>query len=126
RYNEALAAQFAAFFGRPGTFALGVCNGCQMMAALADLIPGAGHWPRFTRNVSEKYEARLSLVEVLDSPSIFLAGMAGTRVPIAVAHGEGYANFDLQGDASCVAEALAYVDNRGARTESYPANPNGS
>ncbi|MER1968667.1 phosphoribosylformylglycinamidine synthase [Castellaniella sp. GW247-6E4] len=126
RYNEALAAQFAAFFGRSDTFALGVCNGCQMMAALAGMIPGAGHWPRFTRNVSEKYESRLSLVEVLDSPSIFLAGMAGARIPIAVAHGEGYANFSQQGDASRVAEALAYVDNRGARTERYPANPNGS
>ncbi len=126
RYNEALAAQFAAFFGRSDTFALGVCNGCQMMAALSGMIPGAGHWPRFTRNVSEKYEARLSLVEVLDSPSIFLSGMAGARVPIAVAHGEGYADFRLQGDASQVAEALAYVDNRGARTERYPANPNGS
>jgi phosphoribosylformylglycinamidine synthase len=126
RFNAALADQFGAFFARPDSFALGVCNGCQMMAALADFIPGADAWPRFTRNVSEKYEARLSLVEVLDSPSIFFAGMAGARVPIAVAHGEGFADFSRQGDAARVAEAMAFVDNRGARTESYPANPNGS
>ncbi len=126
RFNAALADQFGAFFARPDSFALGVCNGCQMMAALADFIPGADAWPRFTRNVSEKYEARLSLVEVLDSPSIFFAGMAGARVPIAVAHGEGYADFSRQGDAARVAEAMAFVDNRGARTETYPANPNGS
>jgi len=126
RFNAALADQFGAFFARPDSFALGVCNGCQMMAALADFIPGADAWPRFTRNVSEKYEARLSLVEVLDSPSIFFAGMAGARVPIAVAHGEGFADFSRQGDAARVAGAMAFVDNRGARTERYPANPNGS
>ena len=126
RFNAGLADQFAAYFARPDVFALGVCNGCQMMAALADMIPGAAHWPRFTRNVSEKYEARLSLVEVLDSPSIFFAGMAGTRAPIAVAHGEGYADFSRQGDAGQVLAAAAYVDNRGARTQAYPANPNGS
>jgi phosphoribosylformylglycinamidine synthase len=126
RHNASLADQFGAFFARPDAFALGVCNGCQMMAALADMIPGAGHWPRFTRNVSEKYEARLSLVEVLDSPSIFFAGMAGARVPIAVAHGEGRADFTLQGDAAQVIEAMAFIDSRGARTEAYPANPNGS
>ncbi|CDM24662.1 Phosphoribosylformylglycinamidine synthase, synthetase subunit / Phosphoribosylformylglycinamidine synthase, glutamine amidotransferase subunit [Castellaniella defragrans 65Phen] len=126
RFNAALADQFGAFFARPDSFALGVCNGCQMMAALADFIPGADAWPRFTRNVSEKYEARLSLVEVLDSPSIFFAGMAGARVPIAVAHGEGYADFSRQGDAARVVEAMAFIDNRGARTQAYPANPNGS
>lgn len=126
RFNAALADQFGAFFARPDSFALGVCNGCQMMAALADFIPGADAWPRFTRNVSEKYEARLSLVEVLDSPSIFFAGMAGARVPIAVAHGEGFADFSRQGDAARVVEAMAFIDNRGARTTSYPANPNGS
>jgi phosphoribosylformylglycinamidine synthase len=126
RFNAALADQFGAFFARPDSFALGVCNGCQMMAALADFIPGADAWPRFTRNVSEKYEARLSLVEVLDTPSIFFAGMAGARVPIAVAHGEGYADFSRQGDAARVTEAMAFIDNRGARTETYPANPNGS
>ncbi|MCB5363205.1 phosphoribosylformylglycinamidine synthase [Pusillimonas sp. CC-YST705] len=126
RFNNKLADEFAAFFGRTDTFALGVCNGCQMMAALADLIPGAGHWPRFVRNTSEKYEARLTLVEVPESPSLFLQGMAGTQVPIVVAHGEGRADFAPQGDASQVLGALYYVDNHGKRTETYPFNPNGS
>jgi len=126
RFNARLSEQFAAYFVRPDTFALGVCNGCQMMAALAPMIPGAEHWPRFTRNQSEKYEARLSLVEVAESPSIFFAGMAGARVPIAVAHGEGYADFSQQGDAARVLGAAHYVDNRGQRTERYPYNPNGS
>ncbi|MDN5843902.1 MAG: phosphoribosylformylglycinamidine synthase [Alcaligenaceae bacterium] len=126
RFNEGLAAQFSDFFARSDTFALGVCNGCQMMAALSGMIPGAGHWPRFTRNVSEKYEARLSLVEVLDSPSIFFSGMGGARMPIAVAHGEGFADFSMQGDAKQVHQALAFVDHHGVRTERYPYNPNGS
>ena len=126
RYNSMLADQFAAFFGRGDTFALGVCNGCQMMAALASMIPGAEHWPRFTRNISEKYEARLSLVEIPESPSLFMQGMAGTIVPVAVAHGEGYANFARQGDASKAIAALRYVDHRGVATEQYPYNPNGS
>ena len=126
RYNSMLADQFAAFFGRGDTFALGVCNGCQMMAALASMIPGAEHWPRFTRNVSEKYEARFSLVEIPDSPSLFMQGMAGTIVPVAVAHGEGYANFERQGDATHAIAALRYVDHRGQVTEQYPYNPNGS
>jgi phosphoribosylformylglycinamidine synthase len=98
-FNPALAEQFAAFFNRSDSFALGVCNGCQMMAALAAIIPGAQAWPRFTRNRSEQFEARLSLVEVLDSPSLFFAGMAGSRLPIAVAHGEGLADFSQRGDA---------------------------
>ncbi|WP_459614285.1 phosphoribosylformylglycinamidine synthase [Bordetella sp. 2513F-2] len=126
RFNPQLADQFAAYFARPDTFALGVCNGCQMMAALAPMIPGAEHWPRFTRNQSEKYEARLSLVELADSPSIFFAGMAGTRVPVAVAHGEGYADFSQQGDAQRVLAAARFVDNYGQPTEAYPYNPNGS
>ncbi|OWT65874.1 phosphoribosylformylglycinamidine synthase [Candidimonas nitroreducens] len=126
RYNAQLADQFAAYFGRADTFGLGVCNGCQMMAALAPMIPGAQHWPRFTRNLSEKYEARLSMVEIADSPSIFMQGMAGTRVPVAVAHGEGYADFSQQGDAAQVLNALNFIDNQGARTEAYPYNPNGS
>ncbi len=126
RFNAQLADQFAAFFARPDVFALGVCNGCQMMAALSGMIPGAEHWPRFTRNQSEKYEARLSLVEIPDTPSLFMQGMAGTRVPVAVAHGEGYANFSSQGDQSRVAGALYYLDHQGSRTERYPHNPNGS
>ena len=125
-YNDRLSDQFAAFFGRSDTFALGVCNGCQMMAALASMIPGAEHWPRFTRNVSEKYEARLSLVEIPESPSLFMRGMAGTIVPVAVAHGEGYANFERQGDPARVIAALRYVDHHGRPTEQYPYNPNGS
>lgn len=126
RFNSRLSDQFAAYFNRPDTFALGVCNGCQMMAALAPMIPGAEHWPRFTRNQSEKYEARLSLVEIADTPSIFFAGMAGTRVPVAVAHGEGYANYAVQGDAAKALVAARFVDHRGNPTEAYPFNPNGS
>ncbi|MGB3289735.1 MAG: phosphoribosylformylglycinamidine synthase, partial [Burkholderiaceae bacterium] len=126
RFNDQLADQFAAYFARPDTFALGVCNGCQMMAALAGMIPGAEHWPRFTRNQSEKYEARLSLVEVAASPSLFMQGMEGARIPIAVAHGEGYADFSRQGAQDKALGILNYVDNRGARTEQYPYNPNGS
>lgn len=125
-FNPVLAEQFAAFFGREDTFALGVCNGCQMMAALAPMIPGAQAWPKFTRNRSEQFEARLSLVEVLDSPSIFFAGMAGSRLPIAVAHGEGYADFSQRGDAAAVHRAMRFVDHHGAATEAYPFNPNGS
>ncbi|MEI6114813.1 MAG: phosphoribosylformylglycinamidine synthase subunit PurQ, partial [Burkholderiales bacterium] len=125
-FNPELYDQFAAYFSREDTFGLGVCNGCQMMAALATIIPGAQDWPRFTRNLSEKYEARLSLVEVMDSPSLFFNGMAGTRIPVAVAHGEGYANFSQQGNPDLAIGALRFVDHRGAPTEAYPFNPNGS
>ncbi len=125
-FNPAMAEQFAAFFDRPDTFALGVCNGCQMMAGLAALIPGTQAWPKFTRNKSEQFEARLSLVEVLDSPSIFFTGMAGSRLPIAVAHGEGFADFSQRGDAATVHRALRFVDHHGKATEAYPFNPNGS
>jgi phosphoribosylformylglycinamidine synthase len=126
RFDPRLAEQFTAFFADRNTFALGVCNGCQMMAALAPMIPGAEAWPLFTRNASEQYEARLALVEVLDSPSIFFAGMAGSRLPIAVAHGEGYADFTKQGDAARVIAAMRFVDHHGRATERYPFNPNGS
>jgi phosphoribosylformylglycinamidine synthase len=125
-FNPALSDQFQAFFARPDTFGLGVCNGCQMFAELADIIPGAEAWPRFTTNRSERFEARLSLVEVLDSPSLFLQGMAGSRLPIAVAHGEGYANFAHRGDAGQVIAAMRFTDHHGQSTEAYPANPNGS
>jgi phosphoribosylformylglycinamidine synthase len=125
-FNEPLAAQFESFFGRPDTFALGVCNGCQMLAELADIIPGAQAWPRFTTNRSERYEARLSMVEVLESPSLFFAGMAGSRLPIAVAHGEGYANFARRGDQGKVIAAARFTDNHSRATEVYPFNPNGS
>ncbi|WP_121455744.1 phosphoribosylformylglycinamidine synthase [Acidovorax sp. 106] len=125
-FNPVLAAQFQGFFGRTDTFGLGVCNGCQMFAELADIIPGAQDWPRFTTNQSERFEARLSLVEVLESPSLFLQGMAGSRLPIAVAHGEGYANFKYRGNADKAIAAIRYVDNHGRATEQYPFNPNGS
>ncbi len=125
-FNASLAEQFAAFFNRGSSFGLGVCNGCQMFAALAALIPGAEAWPRFTRNKSEQFEARLSMVEVLESPSLFFTGMAGSRVPIAVAHGEGFADFSQRGDARRVLGAMRFVDGAGAPTEAYPANPNGS
>ena len=125
-FNKVLAAQFQGFFARQDTFGLGVCNGCQMFAELADIIPGAQDWPRFTTNQSERFEARLSLVEVLESPSLFLQGMAGSRLPIAVAHGEGYANFKYRGNADKAIAAMRFVDNAGAATEQYPFNPNGS
>ncbi|MFT3811959.1 MAG: phosphoribosylformylglycinamidine synthase [Acidovorax sp.] len=125
-FNERLSEQFQQFFGRADTFGLGVCNGCQMFAELADIIPGAQHWPRFTQNQSNRFEARLSMVEVLESPSLFLQGMAGSRLPIAVAHGEGYANFRFRGNADQVVKAMRYVDNHGQPTEQYPFNPNGS
>jgi len=126
RFNAQLADQFATFFARPDVFALGICNGCQMLAALADLIPGAAAWPRFTRNKSEQFEARLSLVEVLPSPSIFFSEMAGSRLPIAVAHGEGFADFSQRGDPAQVKAVMRFVDHAGRPTEAYPANPNGS
>jgi phosphoribosylformylglycinamidine synthase len=125
-FNPVLAQQFEAFFGKSDTFALGVCNGCQMLAALSPIIPGAQDWPKFTRNRSEQFEARLSQVEVLESPSIFFAGMAGSRLPIAVAHGEGYADFSQRGDAAKVKAVMRYVDHHGKPTEAYPLNPNGS
>jgi phosphoribosylformylglycinamidine synthase len=120
RFNPKLADAFATFFARPDVFALGICNGCQMLAALADMIPGAEAWPRFTTNKSERFEARLSMVEVLESPSWFFQGMAGWRLPIAVAHGEGFADFSQRGDASLVDRAMRFL---GAR---FPVNPNGS
>jgi phosphoribosylformylglycinamidine synthase len=125
-FNPQLADQFAAFFARKDTFGLGVCNGCQMLANLKPIIPGAHAWPKFTRNKSEQFEARFGMVEVLDSPSIFFEGMAGTHAPIAIAHGEGFADFSLTGDIDAAVKALRYVDNRGQATEAYPFNPNGS
>jgi len=125
-FNPVLADQFKAFFDRTDTFGLGVCNGCQMFAELADIIPGAQDWPRFTTNQSERFEARFSMVEVLQSPSLFFAGMAGSRLPIAVAHGEGYANFKYRGNADKAIAAMRFIDNHGAATQVYPFNPNGS
>ncbi|MFP4245345.1 MAG: phosphoribosylformylglycinamidine synthase subunit PurQ, partial [Ectothiorhodospira sp.] len=101
-------------------------NGCQMLSRLRELIPGATHWPRFVRNRSEQFEARLSLVEVVESPSVLLRGMAGSRMPIAVAHGEGRADFPEGHDPAAAAVALRYVDHHGRATQVYPLNPNGS
>ncbi len=126
RFNPRLLEAFTGFFARPDTFGLGICNGCQMFAALADIVPGAQAWPRFTRNRSEQYEARLSMVEVTESPSIMFRGMAGSRLPVAVAHGEGFADFSARGDERAVLAAARYVDGTGAPTTAYPLNPNGS
>jgi phosphoribosylformylglycinamidine synthase len=129
-FNAQLRAEFGAFFSRPETFTLGICNGCQMLSALKSLVPGADHWPRFVRNRSEQFEGRVGLVEVLPSPSVFLAGMAGSVLPVAVANGEGRAEFaDARTLAACAdggLVSLRFVDNHGRPAESYPANPNGS
>jgi phosphoribosylformylglycinamidine synthase len=121
-YNERLKAMFAQFFARPDTFSLGVCNGCQMMAQLREIVPGAAAWPHFGRNVSTRFEARICMVEVPESPAIFFDGMAGARMPVVVAHGEGHV-------ASVAPEAvvgLRYMDTYGKPTQTYPLNPSGS
>ena len=125
-FNGKLLEQFSAFFHREDSFGLGICNGCQMMSNLKSIIPGAAHWPKFTRNKSEQFEARFGMVEVLESPSIFFDGMAGLQAPIAIAHGEGYADFSLTGDLDQARAAMRFIDNRGQATETYPFNPNGS
>jgi phosphoribosylformylglycinamidine synthase len=129
-FNARARDAFSAFFARGDTWGLGVCNGCQMMAGLKEIIPGAALWPSFLRNTSEQFEARFSLVEVLDSPSILLDGMAGSMLPISVAHGEGRAAFDSADGAQRALDAkkvaLRYVDHYGDATEQYPFNPNGS
>jgi len=127
-FNPRCRDEFAAFFQRPDTFGLGVCNGCQMMSGLKDIIPGAEHWPRFMRNTSEQFEARVALVEVQKSPSILFAGMEGSRMPVAIAHGEGRAEFSVDPAVALEegAVALCYVDNYGELTTEFPANPNGS
>ncbi len=125
-FNERLFDEFSAYFGRRDSFALGVCNGCQMMSQLRQMIPGAQHWPRFLPNACEQFEARLVMVEVTASPSIFFAGMAGSRMPIVNAHGEGRAAFDGDAARREAIVALRYVDGRGQPAERYPENPNGS
>ena len=122
-YNDRLKKMFAKFFARKDTFSLGVCNGCQMLSQLKDIIPGAEAWPKFVRNVSEQFEARYATIEIESSPSIFFKGMEGSRLPIAVAHGEGRVWTDGFTPATCAAH---YVDGRGNATERYPYNPNGS
>ena len=129
-FNSRARDQFAAFFARPDTFSIGICNGCQMISNLREIVPGASHWPRFVRNFSEQYEARVALVRVEDSPSILLAGMQGSQIPIVVAHGEGQAEFRAADDLSALEStrsvALRWVDTRGRQTQRFPANPNGS
>ena len=125
-FNAQARDEFAAFFARTDTFALGVCNGCQMMSQLHELIPGAEAWPRFERNLSEQFEARLVMVEVLHSPSLFFAGMQGSRLPIVVSHGEGRVAYREPAHAGAAIAALRYVDHHGRPTEVYPLNPNGS
>jgi len=127
-FNPRAREEFAAFFARPDSFGLGVCNGCQMLSNLSELIPGAAHWPRFVRNVSEQFEARFVLVEVLPSPSLFLEGMSGSRLPVVVAHGEGRVEYHRPEDAERLRDraVLRYVDNYGRPSERYPVNPNGS
>jgi phosphoribosylformylglycinamidine synthase len=125
-FNRRARDEFAAFFQRTDSFALGVCNGCQMMSNLHEIIPGTAAWPHFVRNKSEQFEARFATVEVLPSPSLFFAGMAGSRLPIAVAHGEGFAEFSDDAQRGRALVALRFVDNRGEPTEIYPYNPNGS
>jgi phosphoribosylformylglycinamidine synthase len=128
-FNPKARAQFEAFFARPGTFTLGVCNGCQMLSNLREMIPGAAHWPRFVRNLSEQYEARVAMVRVEPGPSVLLAGMQGSRIPVVVAHGEGRAEFagvDLAGLEAVRGVSLRYVDTRGRPAQAFPANPNGS
>ena len=129
-FNARARDEFSAFFSRQDSFALGVCNGCQMMSNLHSIIPGAEQWPHFVRNRSEQFEARFAMVEIMESPSLFFKGMAGSRMPIAVAHGEGYAEFsDMDAVHAVVRDKLVsmrYVDNAGRATEIYPFNPNGS
>jgi phosphoribosylformylglycinamidine synthase len=129
-FNSRAREQFEAFFARPDSFTLGVCNGCQMLASLQSIIPGADHWPRFVQNLSEQFEARLSLVEVVESPSVFLRDMAGSRLLIATSHGEGRAEFhgvdDLDQLASSNRLSVRYIDNAGRPASVYPSNPNGS
>ena len=125
-HNDRMVEMFRTFFNREDTFGLGICNGCQMMSHLRDLIPGASHWPEFVRNTSEQFEARLVNVEVLESPSIFFAGMAGSVMPVVNSHGEGRVQFLRPEDAALVKAAARFVDPCGNPTEVYPYNPNGS
>jgi phosphoribosylformylglycinamidine synthase len=129
-FNARARAEFEAYFQRQDSFTLGVCNGCQMLAVLQPLIPGTAHWPRFLRNRGEQFEGRFSLVEILDSPSVLLAGMAGSRLAVAVSHGEGRAQFRDAGQQQALQAAgqvaFRYVDNLGQVATRYPANPNGS
>ncbi len=129
--NDTARRTFSAFFKRPDTFTLGVCNGCQMLARLKELIPGAEHWPTFAENTSQQFEARYSMVRVQDAgPSVFFDGMSGSFLPVVVSHGEGRADFSSPTELNLLSEdgliPVRYTDNYGSVTEKYPANPNGS
>ena len=127
-FNPRARDEFEAFFTRNDTFALGVCNGCQMMSNLHEIIPGTEHWPHFVRNRSEQFEARFVMTEIVRSPSVLFAGMEGSRFPVATAHGEGYAEFKSTRQLAAAKPfvSLRFVDNQGRPTERYPLNPNGS
>jgi len=125
-FNAKARKEFERFFARPDTFTLGACNGCQMMAALKELVPGAQHWPRFVRNRSEQFEGRLVMAEIVESPSLFFRGMAGSRIPAVTAHGEGKAEFSNSSDLQNAIVAMRYVDNRGGVAKTYPGNPSGT
>jgi len=129
-FNSRARDEFSAFFNRSDSFALGVCNGCQMMSNLHSIIPGSEYWPHFVRNKSEQFEARFAMVEVLESPSLFFSGMAGSRMPIAVAHGEGFAEFSSKSTVHHALDkklvTMRFIDNASTPTEVYPFNPNGS
>jgi phosphoribosylformylglycinamidine synthase len=129
-FNSRAREEFSAFFERQDSFALGICNGCQMMSNLRELIPGAAHWPHFVKNKSEQFEARIAMVEITESPSFFFNGMVGSKMPIAVAHGEGYAEFSSQNAVNDMLEkklvTMRFVDNALKPTEVYPYNPSGS
>src|SRR5208282_3948304 len=127
-FNPRAREEFESFFRRGDTFALGVCNGCQMMSNLHEIIPGSGHWPHFVRNKSEQFEARFVMVEVSPSASLFFEGMTGSRLPVVVSHGEGYAEFSNSQQLAAARPyvTLHFVDNAGRVTETYPYNPNSS
>jgi phosphoribosylformylglycinamidine synthase len=122
-HNPRARDEFDAFFHRDDSFALGVCNGCQMMSQLKDMIPGATHWPSFERNISEQFEARLLMVEVMDSPSVLMQGMQGSKLPLVVAHGEGRVQFS---GSETSKPTLRYLGADGLPANTYPHNPNGS
>ena len=124
--RPALREMFEGFLARDDRFALGVCNGCQMLSQLRDIIPGSARWPRFLRNRSEQFEARFGMLEIAESPSLFFRGMAGSRIPVAIAHGEGRAEFANAGDLAAARVALRYATGDGSAATDYPANPNGS
>jgi phosphoribosylformylglycinamidine synthase len=126
--NTELREQFQEFFADESTFALGICNGCQMLAQMSPIMPGTAHWPKFVKNGSEQFECRTALVEIIDSPSILYKGMEGSRLPIVVAHGEGFAQFKDENQLEAAEEyvTLRFVDGHGVTSETYPINPNGS